>query len=152
MIYCLALHGKKFNAQCAKIILISLKKVNWVRLNYATTHHCPTPSTTAHHHPLPSTYTHHRPPPLTNNQNISTTTHHNPKYIHHHPPQSKIYPSKVFYKKNINFFYSEVRNLTSRSAIAKKLFFFIWPSLLNLLRTQEMVSVNNLYYAKLVYF
>ena len=65
-----------------------------------------------------------------------------------------MYPSKeVFYKKYIKFFYSKVRKLTSRTAIAKKLFFSIWPSLLILLRTQEMVSVSKpLYYAKLVYF
>ena len=37
----------------------------WVRLDYATTHH---------------------DPPL------STPTHHQPKYIHHHPPLAKKYP------------------------------------------------------------
>ena len=66
-----------------------------VRLNYATTHNHPKPpTTTTHNLPLPS-----------------ITTHHQPKYIHHHPPQSKIYPSKkVFCKKNIKIFYSEVND------------------------------------------
>ena len=56
------------------IIIVSLikyfcRKINylkqWVRLHYATTHH-------------------HPPPP--------TITHHQPKYIHHHPLLAKIYP------------------------------------------------------------
>ena len=52
--------------------------------------------------------------------------------------------------KNIKIFYSKVSNLTSRPAIAKKPFFFIWPSLLILLRTEEMVNENKpLYYAEL---
>ena len=55
-----------------------------------------------------STTTHHHPPQPTTSQNISNTTHHHhqlPKYIHHHQPQSKIYPSKKrFYKKNIKIF------------------------------------------------
>ena len=40
------------------------------------------PPTTTHHQPK---YVHHHPPP-------STTTHHQPKYIHHHPPPAKVYP------------------------------------------------------------
>ena len=120
-------------------------------------HHPPPPPTTIHQHPPLSTTTHHHPPTPTTVHHYPppyTTTHQQPKYIHHHPPQSKIYPSKkVFYKKNIKFFYPEVRSLTNRTTIAKKLFFFTWPSLSILLRTQEMVSVNKpLYYAKLVYF
>ena len=108
-------------------------------------HHSPPPTATIHHHPPPPTTIHQHPPP---------SAHRLPKYINHHLPQPKIYPSKkVFYKKNIKIFYSEVRNLTSRPAIAKKLFFFIWPSLLILLRTQEMVSLNKpLHYVKLVCF
>ena len=45
--------------------------VKRVRLNYATTHH--------------------HPPPPTNGQNMSTTTSHEPKCIHH-PSPAKIYP------------------------------------------------------------
>ena len=77
-------------------------------------------STTTHQHPppakiypLPTTITQNRPSAPITSQNISTTTHHHlppsnttnhqPQYIHHHQPQSTIYPSKkVFYKKNIN--------------------------------------------------
>ena len=34
-----------------------------------------------------------------------------PTTIHHHQQQSKIYPSKkLFYKKNIKIFYSEVND------------------------------------------
>ena len=52
-----------------------------------------------HHPPLPnnsqniSTSTHNHPPAPTTSQNISTTTQRQSKYIHHHQPQSKIYPS-----------------------------------------------------------
>ena len=45
-----------------------------VRLNCATTHHNPPRSTTIHH----------LPPPSTTSQNISTTTNHQPQYIHHY--------------------------------------------------------------------
>ena len=83
------------------------------------------PHTTTHHNPAPPTTTHHHPPPSTTSQNISTTTHHHqqpaklpsttphrqPKYIHHQPPQSKIYPSKrVFYKKNVKIIYIEAKD------------------------------------------
>ena len=73
---------------------------DWVRLNYATTHYHPTPSTTIHHHPKPAKislappttthyqpkYIHHHPPPPTTSQNISTTTHN----INHHSAKAKI--------------------------------------------------------------
>ena len=98
--------------------------VNWVRLNYPTTHHHPPSPTTIHHRPKyihhlpPSTITHHHllPPTIsqplsTISQNMPTTIHHHPpsaeicpppsatthqqpKYIHHHQTQFKIYPSK----------------------------------------------------------
>ena len=81
-----------------------------VRLNYASTHQDPPPSTTTHHqpkythrHPPPpttsqniSTTIHHHPPPPTTSQNISTTTHHQPKYIHHHSPP----PTDNFFIRN----------------------------------------------------
>ena len=96
----------------AKVITSKLKRfikskwfVNkqWVRLNYATTHHDPPRPTTIHHYPplakiyLPApTTSHHQPKhiyhyPLTPTtcQNTSTTTQHQPKYIHHHPPFPK---------------------------------------------------------------
>ena len=122
--------------------------------------HHPPPSTTTHHQPK---YIHHHPPPPTTSQNISTTT-------HHHQPPAKIYPPtpntthqqpKPFFKKPIYknlqpLSDGNVRNLNSRPAIAKKLF-YTWPSPLSLLHKQEMVlksfSVNEpLYYAKLVQF
>ena len=60
---------------------------NWkrVRLNYGTTHQDLPPSTTTHHQPK---YIHHHPLP-------TTTIHRHPppaKYIHHHKPPAKIYP------------------------------------------------------------
>ena len=96
----------------AKVITSKLKRfikskwfVNkqWVRLNYATTHHDPPRPTTIHHYPplakiyLPApTTSHHQPKhiyhhplPPTTCQNTSTTTQHQPKYIHHHPPFPK---------------------------------------------------------------
>ena len=73
------------------------------------THNHPPLPTTAHSHPPPSTVIRRHQPPPRNRQVISTTSHQRPKYIHYHLPQSKIYPSKkVFYKKNIKMFYSEV--------------------------------------------
>ena len=57
-----------------------------VRLNYATTHQDPPPSitiqnisTTTHHQPK---YVSHHAPLPTTSQNISTTTQHQPKYKH----------------------------------------------------------------------
>ena len=54
------------------------------------------------HHPSRPTTTHHNPPRRATSQNISTSTHHQPKYIHHdplppttihhYPPPAKIYP------------------------------------------------------------
>ena len=123
------------------------------------------PPTTIHHHPLPAkiyppplTTTHRRPPPPTTIQNISTITYHKPKYTHQHlPPPTD--SQNVFYKKPIYenpqlLSDGNVRNLNSRSAIAKKPF-FTWSSPSFLLHTPEMVlksySVNEpLYYAKLV--
>ena len=63
------------------------------------------PPTTIHHHPSPAKI---YPPPF-------TATHYQPKYIHHYPPSSldiqNIYSSKkVFYKKTIKIFYSEVHD------------------------------------------
>ena len=119
--------------------------------------HHPPPSTTTHHQPK---YIHNHSPSLTTSQNISTTTHHHPRYIHQYPPPTTN-SQNLFYKKHI---YKNlqpvpdgnVRNLNSRPAIAKKLF-YTWPSPLSLLHKQEMVlksfSVNEpLYYAKLVQF
>ena len=77
--------------------------LQWVRLNYTTTQYRPPPITTTYNHPAPSTiihkqprYIHQHPPPSTatnkhpkpptTSQNISTTTHHNPK---NGPPPSK---------------------------------------------------------------
>ena len=67
--------------------------VNWVRLNYPTTHHHPPSPTTIHHrpkyihhHPPPPTTIHHHPPPPTTTHHQPTTIHHKPKYAHHHPP------------------------------------------------------------------
>ena len=116
-----------------------------VRLDYATTHHHPT-------------YIHHHPPPLTTSQNISITTHHHPRYIHQHPPpptnSQNLFYKQPIYKNLQPLSDDNVRNLNSRPAIAKKLF-YTWPSSLFLLHTPEMVlksfSVNEpLYYAKLV--
>ena len=95
-----------------------------VRLNYATTHRHPPPpttsqniSTTTHHHPpSPSTSqnistTHHHPPPAKIYLLTCPTTHWQPKCIHHHQQQSKIYPSKKsFYKENIKIFYSKLND------------------------------------------
>ena len=68
--------------------------------------HDPTPPTTSQNI---STTTHHHPPTATMYLPSSTSTHQEPKYIHHCSPQSKINPSKkVFYKRNIKIFYSEV--------------------------------------------
>ena len=76
------------------ILLKNLTIFIWVRLNYVT-------NATTNHQPLPPTTTHHH--------------HRQAKYIHYHPWQPKIYPSKkVLYKKNIKIFYSEVGNLISR--------------------------------------
>ena len=51
--------------------------LSWIRLNYATAHHQPSPSTKIRHHPPPSKI--YSPPPTTN-QNISvTTTNHHPE-------------------------------------------------------------------------
>ena len=65
----------------------------------------PPPPIATHQHAPPSKI---YPPPPTTNQSISTTIHptqQQPKYIHHHQPQSKIYSSKRrFYKKNIKIF------------------------------------------------
>ena len=58
----------------------------WVRLNYATTK---------------LNYIHYHPPPPTDNQNISTATNNNPKYIQ---------VGSLFYKKNIKIFYSKVND------------------------------------------
>ena len=76
-----------------------------------TTHH--QPKYIHHHHPpLAKIYPppfHHHPPTAKIYPPSSTTTLQQPKYINHHPPQSKIYPSKkVFYKKILKVFYSEV--------------------------------------------
>ena len=49
---------------------------NRIRLNYATTHHELSPSTTTHYQPK---YIYHHPTPPTTNQNISTTIYHFPK-------------------------------------------------------------------------
>ena len=70
------------------LVLLPLQSKQWilirVRLNYATTHTHPQPSTTTHYQPK---YIHQYPSP-------PTTTLHQPKYIHHHPPPpAKIYPS-----------------------------------------------------------
>ena len=75
-------------------------KVNiWVRLNHATTHCHPLPpsnsqnkSTTSLHQPK---YIHHQPPPLTTSQNISTT-------INNNPPTAKIYPPSPTTIQNIS--------------------------------------------------
>ena len=56
-------------------------------------------SSTTHHQ---SKYIHHHPPPPTTSQNISTTTHHQSKYIHHHLPQAKIYPPPPTTSQNIS--------------------------------------------------
>ena len=100
---------------------------------------------------------HHHPPPPTTFQNISTTTHHQPKYIHHHsrpPTDRQNFNKKPIYKNLQPLSDGNVRNLNSRPAVTKKLF-FTWPSPLFILHAPEMVlkscSVNEpLYYAKLV--
>ena len=58
-----------------------------------TTHHYPPLPTTTHHQ---SKYFHQHPPTA--------------KYIHHHQTQPKIYPSKMFYKKNVKIFHSKVKD------------------------------------------
>ena len=105
--------------------------IEWVRLNYASTHHHPPLPTTTHNHPppsttsqnIPTTTNHHSPPSTTTHhqlkhihrhplpaKNISNTTHRQTKYIHHQP-QSKIYRSKkVFYQKNVKIFYAKVND------------------------------------------
>ena len=53
----------------------------------------------------------HHPPPAKIHPLRCPTTHLQPKCIHHHQQQSKIYPSKkLFYKKNIKMFYSKVND------------------------------------------
>ena len=51
--------------------------------------------------PRPTTIHHHRPPPTTI-QNISTTTHHQPKYVHQHPPPAKVHPRPPTTSQNIS--------------------------------------------------
>ena len=78
-----------------------------------------------------------------------TTTHHYPPPAKIYPPPAKIYPppptksQNLFFKKPIYKNLSplsdgNVRNLNSRPAIAKKLF-YIWPATLFLLHTPETV-------------
>ena len=84
------------------------------------------PPTTIHNHPSPSTthttthhqskYIHHRPPPPTSSQNISTT-------IHHHPTTAKTSFIRNPFIRISRLSNDNVRNLTSRPAIAKKLFY-----------------------------
>ena len=117
------------------------------------------PLTTIHHHlppakiysPSPSTSqnisttTHHHSPPAKIYPPQPTTTHHNPRYIHQHPPPPTN-SQNLFYKKPF------IRNLNSRPAISKKLF-YTWPSPLFFLHKPEMAfkSVDEpLHYAKLV--
>ena len=64
------------------------------------------------HHPSRPTTTHHNPPRPATSQNISTSTHHQPKYIHHdplppttihhYPPPAKIYPPPPTTSQNIS--------------------------------------------------
>ena len=61
----------------------------WVRLNYAATHHDPPRSTTS--------------------QNISGTTHHQPKYIHHHPAPAKIYPPPPTISQKMNYHHAKAK-------------------------------------------
>ena len=76
---------------------------------------------------LPPTTIHHHPPP-------STTTHHHSKYIHHHQPEYIRHHSPPP-TDNQNFFYKKpiyknlwplsegnLRNLTSRPSVVRKLF------------------------------
>ena len=78
-----------------------------------------------------------------------TATHHQPKYIHHqprcihqHPPpptnSQNHFFKKPIYKNLLPISDGNVRNLNSRPAIAKKLF-YTWPTTLFLLHTPEMV-------------
>ena len=58
-----------------------------------------------------STTTYHHQPLAKIHQQPSTTAHRQRTYTHHHQTLSKIYSSKkVFCKKNIKIFYSEVNN------------------------------------------
>ena len=80
--------------------------IDRIRLNYATTHH----------HPQPPITIHHRPPPPTTSQNIPTT-------IHHHPTTAKTSFIRNPFIRMSRLSNDNVRNLTSRPAIAKKLFY-----------------------------
>ena len=82
--------------------------LQWVRLNYATTHHYPPSPTTSQNI---STTTHYHTPQAKIYPLACPTTRQQPKCIHHHHQQSKIYPSKkLFYKKNIKIFYSKLND------------------------------------------
>ena len=118
--------------------------------------HHPPPSITTQHHPPPAkTYS---PPPITTHHQPKyihhqpLTTHHQPRYIHQHLPpptnSQNLFFKKPIYKNLQPLSDGNVRNLNSRPAIAKKLF-YTWPSTLFLLHTQEMVlkscSVSKLF-------
>ena len=96
------LHRTPLIAASVKLRIIRLFRVSKlnvlrrVRLNYATTYYDPPRPTTIHHDPPPAkicppppTTTHHHQLPPTTSQNISTTIHHQPKYIHHYLPFPK---------------------------------------------------------------
>ena len=86
--------------------------VFWVRLNYVTTNHNPSPSTTIHHHPPPFTTTHHQPKYIHHDPLPSTTTHHQPKYIHYLPPFTTTHRQPKYihhHQENIKTFLKNIK-------------------------------------------
>ena len=98
--------------------------------------HNPPRPTTIHHDPPPSTTTHHHPAPSSTSQNISTTTHHQPKYIHHylpfpkkmdhHPAKAKIYSYTSSFRHCFNsfFFFPSVTDILSDEVLINSFFKF----------------------------
>ena len=66
--------------------------VNWIRLNYPTTHHHPLSPTTIHHRPKYINHHHHHQLPPTISQPLSTISQSMPTTIHHDPPSAEICP------------------------------------------------------------
>ena len=84
-------HVSKCNRSIDQIMVVL--KINFksrlITLGQTKLFHNPLRPPTIHDHPPPSKI---YPLPPTTSQNMSTTTHHQQKYIHHHPPSVKIYP------------------------------------------------------------
>ena len=100
ILYYFRLHLVRF---CDIITNIWWDILNWVRLNYATTHHHPPPSTTTHHHPK---YVHHYPPPAKIYPPLPTIS----QKMDHHPTKAKIYWYITSFRHCFNsFFFFEIQ-------------------------------------------